>query len=156
MPCCALLAFVISQCLALAAASRRRVRLFLGLSALADASRRRSGTWRRGLVLVAAVELALVAGGVWTLVSPKAPIVSAWCGRKTAPNAANGLWRSIAMRSAAVEGEAQTPSLHFAGMWLVVTSAITRPPSPVTAVRTTANVRPFFTNVDVAVKTPAF
>lgn len=88
MACCAFLAFVIGQCLALAGAWRRRIALALRLGqpprAPAAAGVRRL-PWRKGLLVALVLELgcaAGAAGGAWLGQGSAAPggALLALCG----------------------------------------------------------------------------
>ena len=88
MACCAFLAFIIGQCLALAEAWRRRIAAVLCLGraprASAAAGARRL-PWSKGLLAALVIELGFAsgcAGGAWLVHGSAAPAatLAAFCG----------------------------------------------------------------------------
>jgi len=81
MACCAFIAFLIGQCLAVFQCWRDRIRRLLGLGSASVAKPLPASRWRKGLVIALVIELGFAAGAaIAAVLAPSGTAWSALCG----------------------------------------------------------------------------
>jgi hypothetical protein len=81
MACCAFIAFLIGQCLAVFQSWRKRLARLLGLRIEVEAKPIRAARWRKGLAAALVIELGFAAGcTIAAGFAPGAPAWTALCG----------------------------------------------------------------------------